>query len=92
MKKKLKYSPDYTEKMRKLKKYLEFQFGGEVRKKVLNEIGARVRSLPEHEQVGISVREIIQNFSNQKLCIRMMTAFLSHIAYFIDIPWYLSRT
>ena len=30
MKKKLKYSPDYTEKMRKLKKYLEFQFGGEV--------------------------------------------------------------
>ena len=58
MKKKLKYSPDYTEKMRKLKKYLEFQFGGEVRKKVLNEIGARVRSLPEHEQVGISVREM----------------------------------
>ena len=56
--KKLMYSPDYTEKMRELKKYLDFQFGGDVRKKVIKEIGNRVRSLREHEQTGISVRDI----------------------------------
>ena len=56
--KKLKYSPDYIEKMRELKKYLDFQFGGDVRKKVIEEIGNRVRSLREHEQIGISVRDM----------------------------------
>ena len=56
--KKLKYSPDYTEKMWELKKYLEFQFGGDVRKKIIKEIGSRVRSLREHEQIGISVRDM----------------------------------
>ena len=53
--KKLKYSPDYTEKMRERKKALDFQFGADVRKKVIKKIGSRVRSLPEHEQIGISV-------------------------------------
>ena len=56
--KKLKYSPDYAEKMRELKKYLEFQFDGDVRKRVIKEIGDRVRSLREHEQIGISVRDM----------------------------------
>lgn len=56
--KKLKYSPDYTEKMRELKKYLDFQFGENTRKKVINEIGNRVRSLREHEEIGISVRNM----------------------------------
>lgn len=56
--KELKYSPDYVEKMRELKKYLDFQFGGDVRKKVIKEIGSRVRSLRENEQIGISVREM----------------------------------
>ena len=56
--KKLKYSPDYTEKMRELKKYLDFQFGGDVRKRVIKEIGSSVRSLRENEQIGISVREM----------------------------------
>lgn len=41
--KKLVYSPDYTEKMREIKKYLEMQFGAAVRKKVIREIGNRVR-------------------------------------------------
>ena len=44
--------------MRELKKYLDFQFGGDVRKKVIKEIGSRVRSLRENEQIGISVREM----------------------------------
>ena len=56
--KKLKYSPDYTEKMRELKKYLDFQFGGDVRKRVIKEIGNRVRSLRKHEQIGISIRDM----------------------------------
>ena len=56
--KKLKYSPDYTEKMRELKKYLDFQFGGDVRKRGIKEIGSSVRSLRENEQIGISVREM----------------------------------
>ena len=58
MKKKLKYSPDYAEKMRGLKKYLDFQFGTDVREKVIKRIGSRVRSLREHEQQGISVRDM----------------------------------
>ncbi len=56
--KELKYSPDYTEKMRGFKKYLDFRFGGDVRKRVIKEIGSRVRALREHEQLGISVRDI----------------------------------
>lgn len=56
--KKLKYSPDYIEKMRELKKYLDFQFGGDTRKKVIKELGSCVRSLRKNEQIGISVREM----------------------------------
>ena len=66
--KKLKYSPDYVEKMRELKKYLDFQFGGDVRKKVIKEIGSRVRSLRENEQIGISVREMY-GVDTECLCI-----------------------
>ena len=56
--KKLKYSPDYTEKMKELKKYLDFQFGRDVRKKIIREISSRVRSLREHEGIGVSVRDM----------------------------------
>ncbi|MBR1471644.1 MAG: type II toxin-antitoxin system RelE/ParE family toxin [Lachnospiraceae bacterium] len=66
--KKLKYSPDYTEKMRELKKYLDFQFGGDVRKRVIKEIGGSVRSLRENEQIGISVREMY-GVDTECLCI-----------------------
>jgi phosphoenolpyruvate synthase/pyruvate phosphate dikinase len=44
--------------MRELKKYLDFQFGENVRKKNIKEIGNRVRSLREYEQAGISVRDM----------------------------------
>ena len=56
--KKLRYSPDYTEKIRKLKKYLDFQFDRDAREKVIKEIGNRVRSLRENEQMGVSVRDM----------------------------------
>jgi len=56
--KKLEYSPDYTEKMREFKKYLDFQFDTDIRKKVITKIGSKVRSLREHEQIGISVRDM----------------------------------
>ena len=54
----LKYSPDYTEKMREIKKHLDFQFGVDVRKRVIKAIGNRVRSLRDHENIGISVRDM----------------------------------
>lgn len=41
--------------MRELKKYLDFQFGSDIRKKVIAKIGNRVRMLREFEQTGISV-------------------------------------
>ena len=44
--------------MRALKKYLDFQFGTDVREKGIKNIGSRVRSLREHEQLGISVCEM----------------------------------
>ena len=66
--KKLKYSPDYTEKMRELKKYLDFQFGGDARKRVIKKIGNSVRSLRENEQIGISVREMY-GVDTECLCI-----------------------
>ena len=56
--KKLVYSPDYTEKMRNLKKYLDNQFGSDVRKRVINEIGTKVRSLRINERLGYSVRDV----------------------------------
>lgn len=56
--KELKYSPDYTEKVREIKKYIEFQFGSDVSKKVIKEIGTRVRSLLKYEQMGIFVRDM----------------------------------
>ena len=56
--KKLVYSPDYTEKLREIKKYLEMQFGADVRKKAIREIGTRVRSLRDYEDIGISVRQM----------------------------------
>lgn len=56
--KKLIYSPDYTEKMRNLKKYLDIQFGFDVRKRVINEIGTKVRSLRNNERLGYSVRNV----------------------------------
>ncbi len=66
--KKLKYSPDYTEKIRELKKYLDFQFGVDVRKKVIKEIGSQVRSLRENENFGISVRNMY-GVDSECLCV-----------------------
>ena len=54
--------------MRELKKYLDFQFGGDVRKRVIKEIGGSVRSLRENEQIGISVREMY-GVDTECLCI-----------------------
>ena len=56
--KKLLYSPDYTEKMLNLKRYLDIQFGIEVRKRVIKEIGTKVRSLRDNERMGYSVRDM----------------------------------
>ena len=56
--KKLLYSPDYTDKLLNLKRYLDAQFGTEVRKRILKEIGLKVRSLRDNEKMGYSVRDV----------------------------------
>ena len=56
--KKLLYSPDYTEKIKNLKKYLDNQFGSDVRKRVIKDIGIKVRSLRDNENIGYSVRDM----------------------------------
>ncbi len=76
--KKLKYSPDYTEKMRELKKYLEFQFGVEVRKRVIKEIGTRVRLLCEQEHAGVSVRDMY-GVDTECLCIFVAKNYIFYL-------------
>ncbi len=56
--KKLLYSPDYTEKIKNLKIYLDNQFGSDVRKRVIKDIGIKVRSLRDNENIGYSVRDM----------------------------------
>lgn len=56
--KKLLYSPDYTEKIKTLKIYLDNQFGSDVRKRVIKDIGIKVRSLRDNENIGYSVRDM----------------------------------
>lgn len=56
--KKIVYSPDYKEKLLELRRYLDFQFGADVRVRVLKELNTRIRMLQDHENSGISVREV----------------------------------
>ena len=55
--KKLAYSPDYKEKIAKLRRYLDFHFGIEVRKNTLKKIDKRIHMLARFESMGISVRD-----------------------------------
>ena len=55
--KELHYSQDSKEKLKELRKHLDFQFGNEVRKRVLKELDKRIKMLRSHEDMGISVRE-----------------------------------
>ena len=56
--KKLAYSPDYKEKIAKLRRYLDFHFGMEVRKKTLTKIDKRIHMLARFESMGISVQDV----------------------------------
>ena len=56
--KKLVYSPDFREKMIKLRHDLEMRFGPETRKRVFNEINHRIHLLREQNYLGISIREM----------------------------------
>ncbi len=56
--KKLAYSPHYKEKIVKLRKYLDFHFGTQVRRKVFKEIDERIHLLQRFESMGISIREV----------------------------------
>lgn len=54
--KKLAYSPHYKEKIVKLRKYLDFHFGTQVRRKVFKEIDERIHLLQRFESMGIYVK------------------------------------
>lgn len=56
--KRLLYSPDYTDKIRILKHYLDTRFGPRVRKQIVRDIGTQVRALRENENLGYSVRDM----------------------------------
>ena len=56
--KKLVYSPDYRERIKELKSYLNAQFGAETENKTIKEITERLHLLPSNEHLGVSVREM----------------------------------
>ena len=58
--KKLIYSQVYKRKILILKKYLDEQFGQDVRKNVLKTITNRLHDLQKHEKSGVSVRDLYQ--------------------------------
>lgn len=56
--KEIVYSPEYREKIRELRIYLDFQFGEEVRKKVFSNIDQKINTLQSFENLGVSVRDL----------------------------------
>ena len=56
--KRLVYSPQYRRKVAEIKKYLDMQFGTEVRKKTLRTITDRLHQLQRHEESGVSLKKL----------------------------------
>ncbi len=56
--KKIKYSQDYRDKIRIMKKDLDTRFDKDVRLAVFKKINDRIQSIKENEEIGISVREM----------------------------------
>ena len=56
--KKIKYSQDYRDKIRIIKKDLDTRFDKDVRLAVFKKINDRIQSIKENEEIGISVREM----------------------------------
>ena len=56
--KKLIYSPDYRDKIIRLKNNLDLKYGQAVRKNVLSELDHHIQLLKTHNYLGISLREM----------------------------------
>lgn len=56
--KEIVYSPEYREKIRELRIYLDFQFGEDVRKKVFSNIDQKINTLQSFENLSASVRDL----------------------------------
>lgn len=56
--KKLVYSPKYKLKISEIKKYLDFHFGKEIRKRVLKEITGQIHELLDFPEMGVSIKEL----------------------------------
>ncbi len=55
----LKYSPDYKDKILKMKRYLDSQFGKSKRVEIFTRINDRIQSIRDHEDIGISVKDML---------------------------------
>ncbi len=56
--KQLVYSPDYQEKIIRLRNDLDLKYGRTIREKVLTEINHRIQLLRTHNYLGISLRDM----------------------------------
>lgn len=56
--KKLVYSPQYKRRLTEIKKYLDAQFGVDIRKKALRTINDRLHQIQRSEGSGVSLREL----------------------------------
>ena len=56
--KKIIYSPDYRAKIRKMRQELDRQFGEKTRQEILKKINNRIHSIQEHEDIGLSCRDV----------------------------------
>ena len=56
--KKLVYSPKYKLKLNEIKKYLDFHFSKEIRKRVLKEITDQIHELLDFPEMGVSIKEL----------------------------------
>ncbi len=66
--KKIKYSQDYRDKIRMMKKDLDTRFDKDVRLAVFKKINDRIQSIKENEEIGISVREMFYSLIQSNNC------------------------
>lgn len=78
--KKIVYSPDYKDKLQRIKKYLRDQFGNKIEKEIIQKIRSQVCELKNNDESGYSVQKMY-GIDTEYRCI-----FVSHnyIFYRVD--------
>ena len=98
--KKLVYSPQYKRRLTEIKKYLDAQFGVDIRKKALRTITDRLHQIQRYEGSGVSLRElyginteykyvfVAHNYVFYKIeadCVHILTIFNEREDFLLDI-------